>query len=124
MEEAWTGTGTALCAYGFPLTKLVSFKYLGSLLMATYEDWPAVVANLCKARNRWVKLIHILVCEGAYSRTPGTFFKSVVQAIILFGLETWVVNPPYRSDSGGFHHRVNHQLTVKKPWRQHYLLFH
>ena len=35
----------------------------------------------------------ILSREGAKPRVFGFFFKAVVQAVLIFGLETWVVTP-------------------------------
>ena len=35
----------------------------------------------------------ILRREGANPRVSGMFFKAVVQAIILFGFEMWVITP-------------------------------
>ena len=35
----------------------------------------------------------ILVREGSDAQTLGSLFKSVVQAVILFGSEMWVVTP-------------------------------
>ena len=35
----------------------------------------------------------ILRREGATKRVSGNFFKAVVQQLLLFGAETWVVSP-------------------------------
>ena len=35
----------------------------------------------------------ILIREGARPRVSGFFFKSIVQAVLLFGAYTWVVTP-------------------------------
>ena len=37
--------------------------------------------------------MRILIREGADKRVLGNFFKAVVQAVVLFGAETWVINP-------------------------------
>ena len=34
-----------------------------------------------------------LIREGATPRISGNFFKAVVQQVLLFGAETWVVTP-------------------------------
>ena len=59
--------------------------------METYDDWPTVVANLRKARRKWTRMSRILGQADADARTSGTFFKVVVQSILLFSSETWVV---------------------------------
>ena len=57
------------------------------------EDWPAVVGNLSKARKSWGSLLWILCWEGANARVSGKVFKVVVQAVLLFGAEIWVLTP-------------------------------
>ena len=37
-------------------------------------------------------------------RTVGRFYVAVVQVVILFGLETWVINPCLEKSLKGFHH--------------------
>ena len=41
----------------------------------------------------------------------------VVQAVLLYGLETWVISLCIGSNFGGFHDRVARRLTGKKLWR-------
>ena len=74
----------ALQAYGWPLSTVQFFKYLGWVLTASDDDWPAVFSNFKKYRRNWSGMCSILVREGAYARTCGTFYKVVVQAILLF----------------------------------------
>ena len=55
--------------------------------------------------------------EGADTRTLGYIYVAIVQTILLFGLETWVVNPRIKRVLGGFHHRVAHRILGKMPWQ-------
>ena len=43
-------------AYGDPLENVTVFKYLGWVIKAGYDDWPAVVGKLQKARKSWGRL--------------------------------------------------------------------
>ena len=52
-------------AYGEPIESVSEFKYLGRILTATDDDWPAVVGNLGKARRSWGRLSRVLGREGA-----------------------------------------------------------
>ena len=52
-----------------------SFKYLGRILTAGDDDWPAVVGKLGKAQKSWVRLKRILSMEGAEKRVSGKFFQ-------------------------------------------------
>ena len=42
-EEAMTVTSRSFSAYGPTLKMVTSFKYLGRVLLASDDDWPAVV---------------------------------------------------------------------------------
>ena len=40
----------AFSAYGYPLDMMTSFKYLGQVILASDNDFPAVVRNLAKVQ--------------------------------------------------------------------------
>ena len=75
-------------AYGEPLDNVTTVIYLGRVLTAGDNDWIAVVGNLGKARNSWGRLYWILIREGADPKVSGSFYKAVVQAVLLSGEET------------------------------------
>ena len=92
-EEAWEGAVMELWYYDRPLDTVLSFKYLGRLLPETDDDCPAAIDNIWKARKSWFCLAWILGREGADTQTMGRFYVLAIQAILLFGSETWVMNP-------------------------------
>ena len=49
-EEAHEGTERSLTSYGVPLSQVTSFKYMGIVMAAEDNYWPAVVRNLRRAR--------------------------------------------------------------------------
>ena len=55
-------------AYGKPLETVTAFKYLGRVMTAGDDDWPALAGNLVKARKSWGRLAGILSREGADKR--------------------------------------------------------
>ena len=55
----------AFSAYGQPMEAVTEFRYLGRLLTATNDDWPAVAGNINKARRRRGWLTWVLGQEGA-----------------------------------------------------------
>ena len=63
-------TERAFEAYRKPLEAVSSFKYLGRVMMAGDDDWPAVAGNLAKARKSWGRLLRILSREGAWCQAP------------------------------------------------------
>ena len=48
----------------------------------------------------------------------GFFFKAVIQAVLLFVLENWVVTPCMGRDLGGFQDQVARRLTGQIPQRK------
>ena len=52
------------------------------------------------------------------TKTLGSFYVAVVQSIILFGSETWVVSPCIKFLLGIFRHRVARRLVGKIPRRR------
>ena len=90
---------------------------MGSLLKSTDYDWPSSMAYLRKSRKIWSCLGRISGREGAGTRTSGRFHVAVAQAIILFVLETWVVNARITWIWGGFRHSVARQISGNIPCR-------
>ena len=92
-EETHMGAVTAFQDYGRPLASVSEFKYVGRVLTASDDYWPSAVANLRKACQKWDQVSRILGWEGSDAMTLCTFYKAVVQALLLSGLETWVTTP-------------------------------
>ena len=69
--------------------------------MVSYDYWPAVVSNFWKVWKMWSWLTRVLVPEGKNTRVLGKFSKAVVQTILLFGLETLVMTPPWSRSRWG-----------------------
>ena len=93
-------TARAFRAYGTPLEMVTSFRYLGRVMSEADDDWTEVVQNLAKARVAWKITTRILSREGERPRVSGFFFKAVVQSVLLFGEETWVVLPAWDGSWG------------------------
>ena len=54
------------------------------------------------------------------ARTLGRIYVAVVQTVMLYGSEMWVMKPCIGKVLGIFRHRVAHRLTVRQPWRGWY----
>ena len=112
--------------YGEPLDNVAAFRYLGQVLTRVYDDSLAVVGNLGKARKSWGWLSWILIQEGEYPKLSGIFYKTVAQAVLLFGVEMWVLTrmwvltPRMERAMDSFHHRVAQQVTGRQPRGQGY----
>ena len=94
------------------------FNCLKILLTATDDDCPAVIDNLWKARKSWSCMAQTLRREGVDTNTEWRLYVTVVQFILMFGSETWVVTPQIKWMLGGFHHKVVRRILGKIPqWR-------
>ena len=92
-EELWDILERSFQAYGATLYNVTMFKYLGRVMTAGDDYWPEVAGNLQNARKSWGQMLQILSWEGADPKVLGYFFKAVVQAVLLFGAEMWVLTP-------------------------------
>ena len=102
-------------AYREPINCVLELKYLGRILTATDDDWPAVVGNPGKARRSWGRLSRVLAREGADPKVSRTFYIAVTQAMLLFGSETWVLTARMEKDLDTFQSRVARKLTGRQP---------
>ena len=68
-----------ITAYGTPLSSFTSFKYLGRVLLVEDDDWPAVVCNILRARQKWARLTKVLIRECVDARNSGQIYLEVVQ---------------------------------------------
>ena len=98
-------------AYEAPIESVSEFKYLGRILTATDDDWPAVVGNLRKARRSWGRMARVLSREGADPKVSQTFYIAVTQAVFLLGSEIWALTARMEKDLDSFQSRVARKIT-------------
>ena len=115
--EVRESTEMAFEVYGVQLKTVLSFKYLGRIMTAGDDDWPAVAGNLGKARKSWGRMQRILSREGANKRVSGNFFKAVGQQVILFGAEMWVVTPRMERALNSVMHGAARRIMGRQPRR-------
>ena len=65
-----------------------------------------MVRNFWRARQKWVRLTWLFSREEADARTLVQIYLVVVQAVLIYGSETWVLTPSMKRVFGGFQHRV------------------
>ena len=104
-------------AYWKPLKTVSTFKYLVQVMTAGDDGWPEVAGNLVKAQKSWGRLGQVLIREGSDKRVSGNFFKAVVQAVLLFGAETWVLTPRIERALESFLHGAARRINGKQSRR-------
>ena len=85
--------------------------------MAGDDDWPSVAGNLVKARKSWGRIARILSRERADRRVSGNFFKALVQQVLLFGAEMWVLTPRIERVLESFMHGAARRIKGRQPRR-------
>ena len=105
-------------AYEEQLERVEVFKYLGRLLAYDDDDGPTILANLRKARKCWARISKVLRAENASPRVSGLFYRATVQAVLLFGSETWNLTGTWLKRLEGFHLRAAWRMSrANKPRR-------
>ena len=117
-EDSWSGVVMEFQAYRQPLEIVTSFKYLGRLLTATDDYFIDVIVNLQKAQKSWYHLSSILGGYGEEHIIIGCFYLAMVQSVLLFSAETWVVTLQIVRLLGSFHHKVERRMVVIQPQRR------
>ena len=105
-------------AYGEELSNMEVFQYLGRLLSHADNNSQAVHGNLKKAQGCWARISRVLRPENASSRVCAMFYKATVQAVLLFGSETWNRTPTAMKWLEGFHIQAAYRMMrTNKPRR-------
>ena len=99
---------------GIPLAPVISFKYFRRFISAADNNWPTLVKNLQRARQKWARLTRVMIREGADDRTSDQIYLVVVQSVMLYGPETWRITPHIGRVWGGFYHRVACRLAGRQ----------
>jgi hypothetical protein len=82
------------------------------------NDIQAVRHQLCKARGTWARIGQVLRSKNATPRVAAKFYKAVVQAVLLYGSETWNLTKAVLTRLEGFHIRAAYRMVeVYRPKR-------
>jgi hypothetical protein len=87
------------------------FKYLGQILSDDDSDEPCVERNLKRAKQQWGMICGILSNEPASPEVMASFYKSVVQSVLLYGSESWVLTKSMITKLASFHRRCARYIT-------------
>ena len=108
-----TGEEDAYCIEG-----VETFKYLGRIFDRSDDNWPAVLWNVGKACRVWDRLGKLLRREGVDAQVSAMFYRAVVQSVLLFGVETWVLSEAMSRQLEGVHVDLLRRITRQGEMRQ------
>jgi hypothetical protein len=92
--------------HGNMLEQVEVFKYLWRLLAQDDNNIRAIRAQLQKARATWSRVGQVLWAENISPQVAVKFYKAVIQAVLLYGSETWVLSKTALASLEGFHIRA------------------
>ena len=90
------------------------------MLKRSDDDWPVVLHNIRKTRKVWGRLGELLWREWADPTASEKNFHSVVQEVLLFEAETWVLTETIIWRLEGAQVSVLRQVMRKKATRRRY----
>ena len=96
---------------GQEIERVHQFRYLGRIITEDDSDTECIEDNLRKARSQWNSVARILKREGANSRCMAKFYTCVVQAVLLYGAESWTVSQRDKGKLQSFHRRAVRYIT-------------
>ncbi len=103
---------------GSVLEHVKLFKYLGRLLAQDNDDAQVIQQQMRKARGVWAQVGQVLRGENVMPRVAAKFYVAVIQAILLYGSETWSLSASALARLEGFQIHVVYKLAWKHRPRQ------
>ena len=94
-----------------PLESTTAFLYLGSTITYNNSDWVALYSNLRKAQKRWFMVSNVLGKLGWPIRSQFIVYNVVVQVVLLYGSEIWVVKYLIMTVLGVFHKNISRLIA-------------
>ena len=78
---------------GVEIERVTKFKYLGRVVSDDDNYAVAIGTNLKNARTQWVIFKKPLTTECASRRVVGHLYKAIVQLVLIYGSESWILSP-------------------------------
>ncbi len=99
--------------HGDVLERVDVFKYLGCLLAQDDDDIQAIRTQMRKARATWAHVGQVFRAENVPPCIAAKFYKAVVQAVLLYGSEMWVLLTTALASLEGFYIRAAYRMAVR-----------
>ena len=96
---------------GTVLERFKVFKYLSRLLAQDDDDAQVIRQQMRKARGVRARVGQVLHGENVTPWVAATFYKAVVQAILLYRSKTWNLTAPALARLEGFHIPVVYKMV-------------
>jgi hypothetical protein len=91
---------------GDVLERVEVYKYLRRVMAQDNDDLQAIRMQLWKACSTWAWVGQVLRSKNAMPFVAAQFYQAIIQAILLYGSETWVISRSALVRLEGFHIRA------------------
>ena len=91
---------------GIELERVKEFRYLGRIITDDDNDSKCIEFNLKKARQQWNCIARFLKREGASAKCMAKFYITIVQAVLLYGSDSWSISKRDMKKLQSFHKRA------------------
>ena len=108
---------------GKAIERVRKFKYLGRFFTDNDNDSVCIQENIKNARKRWNCIGKILKAEGASAKCMAKFYITIVQAVLLYGADSWITSKRDLERLRSFHHRAVRYITgrhIRKRGEDHW----
>ena len=97
---------------GEEIKKVNQFKYLGRILSNKDDDMIAIEKQLMKAKMTWGRIGKIIKRRtNSNPKIMSIFYKVIIQSVLLYGSESWVLTDRMQTRLNSFHHRCARYIT-------------
>ena len=100
-----------------PLESGSNLPYFGYTKLYNNSDWMALYQNPRKAQRRCGMVLGVLVKAGATVRAKDMFYKVVLQAVLMYGSEIWVITEAMMKVMEGFHYSITQRISGNTEWK-------
>ena len=89
--KQWEAEAVEFTISGEKIEQVKELRYLGRILTEDDDDSRCIQDQLKRARSRWWRMAKLLKREVANPSQMGRFYMAVVQAVLLYGSESWAI---------------------------------
>ena len=105
------GNSIGFLVNGKQIEKVREFRYLGRIFSDNDDDTQCIKDNIRKARQKWNSIAAILKREGANAICMARFYLAIIQAVLLYGADSWTITDQNLRLLRGFHWRAIRYMT-------------
>ena len=89
-----------------PLEEAIALPYLGRTITYNNSDWENLCINLQKYKRLWGMVEKVMGVTGAPIKAWAMIYKALVQTVLLYGSEIWLVTDSMMIVIEGYHHKI------------------